>query len=118
MTYQIALIDNNNKVVDTLVVSSLDESEINNFLNLEIYESKNITRWQEVPESFPISLDFEHVDGEFRLECPQTPGEWLWNSEFLQWRKPFPSEEPDSGFTWVWDNENLEWIQLVISVGR
>lgn len=118
MVYQIALINSKNKVVDTLMVSSLNESEIQNFLNLEIYNDKDITYWKEVPKFFPISLDFEYVDGEFRLEYPTMPGEWIWNAEYLQWRKPFPSQEPDSGYTWFWDALELEWIQKIVNVGR
>jgi hypothetical protein len=118
MTHQIALLNNTNKVVDTLIVDTLDQNEINTFLSLEVYQEKGIVDWAEVPESFPISLDFEYTDGEFRHEYPTLPGEWTWNSEVLQWRKPFPTTDPEPGATWLWNKETNEWDQVVITVGR
>ena len=91
MSKNMAVLDDNNKVINIIVCND-DEQETTNLIQ---YSDAN-----------PAYIGGNYVNG--RFYAPQPYPSWLLDQNG-DWQPPTP--RPTDGF-WYWDEENLMWQQL------
>jgi len=93
MSKNMAVLDNDNKVVNIIVCND-DEQETTNLIE---YTNTN-----------PAYIDGYYVDN--RFYAPQPFASWSLDENF-DWQAPTPM--PTEGF-WTWDESSLSWVESTI----
>lgn len=94
------------KVVDCIIMESLDESIINFLI-----EKNNADSYLDATNSLEVSVGSIVLDNKILPIKSRETESFIWDSEENCWKPPVP--KPETGL-WTWDETMVNWVESVV----